>query len=121
MNLEAYNQRLQLLLEQKIITSDSHDIALAAFTRLMERVDKSDIEHGEMLFTHLPMALTRIEASEEVERPTPGIMREVEESTHFPLAKEQIAFIEEKWGKSLPEGEKEYLYLHYTTVLNSNL
>ncbi|MTW86044.1 PRD domain-containing protein [Virgibacillus dakarensis] len=121
MNLEAYRERLQLLLEQKVITTEAHDVALTAFKQLMDSVGKTDIDQAEMLFTHLPMALTRMEAGEEVEKPAPEIFREVEQSSYFELAKEQIAFIEDLQKKPLPQGEKEYLYMHYTTVLNTNL
>src|SRR5699024_232370 len=121
MNLQAYNERLQLLLEQNVISTASYEVALQAFKQIIKTVNKTDIDQAEMLFTHLPMALTRIEAGEEVEKPEAEIMHEVEQSKNFGLAVEQITFIEDKWNRSLPQGEKEYLYMHYTTVLNSNL
>ncbi|WP_339227004.1 PRD domain-containing protein [Oceanobacillus sp. FSL K6-2867] len=121
MNLQAYNERLQLLLDQKVISSAAHEVALQAFKQIMEVVGKTDIEQAEMLFTHLPMALTRIEAGEEAEAPAVEIMREVKQSEHFAIAEEQIAFIENKWMRALPQGEKEFLYMHYVTVLNTNL
>lgn len=121
MNLEAYNERLGLLLEQEVISTNSHVVALQAFEQIIKVVNKTEIDQAEMLFTHLPMAMTRIEAGEEVEKPAAEIVREIEQSEHFELAKEQILFIEDKWNKSLPQGEKEYLYIHYITVLNTNL
>ncbi|MBR3119881.1 PRD domain-containing protein [Oceanobacillus profundus] len=121
MNLQAYKERLQLLLEQKVISNTAHEVALQAFTQIMGVVNKTDIDQAEMLFTHLPMALTRIDAGEEVEEPAGEIMREVEQSEHFGLAKEQVAMIEDKWSQPLPQGEKKFLYMHYVTVLNTNL
>ncbi len=121
MNLEEFNQRLQILLDQEVITNESHDVALKTFERFIDLTNKTDIDHAELLFTHLPLALTRLETGDEVEAPTAAIMREVEESEHFQLAKEQVTSIEKLWGKPLPQAEKEYLYMHYTTVLNSNL
>ncbi|MEW9677821.1 PRD domain-containing protein [Lentibacillus sp. L22] len=121
MNLEEFNQRLQILLDQDIITNESRDVAVKAFEQFINVTHKTDIDHAEMLFTHLPMALTRMEMGEKVEPPTADLMREVEELEHFQLAKEQVTSIEKLWGKPLPQGEKEYLYMHYTTVLNSNL
>lgn len=121
MNLEEYKLRLQLLLEQDVITSEAHEVGLKAFNKFANELNKTDISQAEMLFTHLPMALTRIENGEEVDAPAPEIMREIEESSYYELAKEHVAFIEDLWKKPLPKGEQEYLYMHYTTVLNSNI
>ncbi|WP_159462093.1 PRD domain-containing protein [Salirhabdus sp. Marseille-P4669] len=121
MDLAAYKVRLGILLEQQVISNEAHDVALQAFQQLTEIVKKTDIEQAEMLFTHLPMALSRIDSGEEVEQPAAEIMREIEESSHFTKVKEQVQLIEEKWSSPLPQGEKEYLYMHYTNVLNTNL
>lgn len=120
MNLEAYNQRLQILLEQNVITNEAYSVAEKAFTHFTAIVGKDEIEQAEMLFTHLPMALTRIENGEEVEKPAAEIMKEIEQSSHFELAKQQVGFVQELWNKALPQGEIEYLYMHYVTVLNEN-
>ncbi|GIO26956.1 PRD domain-containing protein [Ornithinibacillus bavariensis] len=120
MNLEEYNQRLQLLLEENIITNEAHTVAEKVFKNFIAVVGKEEVDHAEMLFTHLPMALTRIQNGEEVEKPSALIMKEIEESSHISCVKEQVAFIESLWNKPLPQGEKEYLYMHYVTVLNAN-
>jgi transcriptional antiterminator len=119
-NLEDYNLRLQILLEQSVITGEAHAVAEKAFTNFLTVVEKEKLEQAEMLFTHLPMALTRIQNGEEVEKPAPEVMKEIEQSRHFALAKEQVAFIETLWDTPLPQGEIEYLYMHYVTVLNAN-
>lgn len=120
MNLQEYNERIKLLLEQNVITEDSYEIGLSAFHQLMDTLNKSDIEQSEMLFTHLPMALTRIDSSEAVETPSEAMMSEVRNSEFFPIAKKQISHVEKMLQKSLPQGEKEYLYMHYVNVLNNN-
>lgn len=121
MNMQDYKARLQLLIEKGIISTPAYSVALETFEQVMDLVNKNDIDHSEMLFTHLPMALTRIEKGEQVEKPTAELMAEIEQSIHYELAKRQITFIEDKWGNSIPEGEREYLYMHYVTVFNTNL
>ncbi|UFU00246.1 PRD domain-containing protein [Radiobacillus kanasensis] len=120
MDLQEYQNRLKILLEQKVISQPSHDIALEAFKEIMSLLNKSDIEQAEMLFTHLPMALSRIESGEKVDNPTPELMQEVEQSKYFQLAEEQLRYVEDKSKKPLPQGEKEYLLMHYSTVLDTN-
>ncbi|SHH24884.1 PRD domain-containing protein [Virgibacillus chiguensis] len=120
MNVQDLKDRLNLLLEKCLIKQKEYDIATIAFERLLKMLNKHDIEQAEMLFTHLPMALSRIEKGEEVEKPAVELMKEVKNSNYFPLAKEHVFFIENKWGAPLPEGEKEFLYMHYTNVINLN-
>ncbi|RFA36299.1 hypothetical protein CAI16_05795 [Virgibacillus dokdonensis] len=118
MNVQDLKDRLNLLLEKCLIKQKEYDIATIAFERLLKMLNKHDIEQAEMLFTHLPMALSRIEKGEEVEKPAVELMKEVKNSNYFPLAKEHVFFIENRWGAPLPEGEKEFLYMHYTNVIN---
>lgn len=121
MNLESYKERLQILLEQEVISQKSYDVSLQAFEQLMEAIDKTDIEQAEMLFTHLPMALERRKKGEEFPSPSLEIKREVKGSIHYDFAVEQVRMVEELLDDSLPEGEKQFLYMHFTNVLNINL
>lgn len=66
------------------------------------------------------MALSRIEREEEVDNPIEGTLDEVKNSLHFPEAEKQVAYIEEEWKGALPEGEKGFLYMHYTNVIHLN-
>ena len=120
MNLHQYTDRLNILLEQDVITGQSMDVGLAAFEELLKVLNTTEIEQGELLFTHLPMALSRIAKGEEVEGPNQEIMDDIKGSHSYPTAKEQVKLIEYRWGSRLPTGEKDYLYMHYTTVLNLN-
>lgn len=113
-------ERLQILLEQHVIDRKEYDIAIAAFDRLLMAVNKNELQQAEMLFTHLPMALSRIENGEKVEEPDRAIISEVQNSAVFPLAKKQVSSIEKKWGGELPKGEKEFLYMHYVNIINLN-
>lgn len=120
MDLHQYTDRLQILLEHNVITAESMDAGLAAFEGMLKLLNTTEIEQGELLFTHLPMALSRIAKGEEVEGPDQEIMEEVKGSHQYPTAKEQVKLIEYRWGSRLPEGEKDYLYMHYAAVLNLN-
>lgn len=120
MTIEELKERLQILLEQDVINKKGYDVSATAFEKLTDNLHKQDVEQAEMLFTHLPTALLRIENNEEVESPEQTVMEEVENSRYFSLAKAHVAFIEENWGKPLPDGEREFLQMHYTNVLNVN-
>lgn len=120
MNKAELLTRLDILLEQEVIAKEAYDITVLAFEQLVETIQMNNLEQAEMLFTHLPSALTRMNTDEEVERPAQVIMEEIESSPHFPKAKAQVDFVEKKWGKEFPIGEREYLYMHYTTVIQMN-
>ncbi|KIY23132.1 MULTISPECIES: PRD domain-containing protein [Mesobacillus] len=121
MKLEEYIERLRILLEQEVITTKSYEVALEAYNELLKVLNKTEVTQAEMLFTHLPMALTRINNEYIVEGPVKEIVDEIMNSKHFAIAKSQVDIIEENWGNVLPQGEKDFLYLHYTTVLDLNL
>lgn len=122
MTLEEYKARLDILLEQKVISEKASETALLAFLKLLEELNMSNLEQAEMLFTHLPMALDRcMDGANTLEGPSAEVMNEIYQTNYFSLAKTQVESIEEGWGVSLPEEERNYLYMHYTTVLNINV
>lgn len=120
MNLYELEERLQLLADQKVISPKAQEVTILSFKKLLQLLEKQDIDQAEMLFTHLPMALTRIENGEKVESPMESIINQVKSSEHFSKAKEQVACMEKLWKKPLPVEEKEFLYMHYTNVINLN-
>ncbi|MED3655178.1 PRD domain-containing protein [Heyndrickxia sporothermodurans] len=121
MNLNEYKERLTILLEQEVITDKSSDVALQAFKELLKILNTTELDQAEMLFTHLPMALTRMSNGENVEGPAKEIVNEIYDSPHFLIAKTQVEWIEENWNHLLPQEEKDYLYMHYSTVLTINV
>ncbi|MDY0406733.1 PRD domain-containing protein [Virgibacillus sp. 179-BFC.A HS] len=121
MNLIELKKRLQMLEEQHVITPKARHIALLSFEKLLHVLNVEDIYQAEMLFTHLPMALTRIEKGEKVESPVEEVLNEVRNSEHFSEAEKQVACIEKEWESSLPCEEKNFLYMHYTNVINLNI
>lgn len=121
MNLQEYQVRLTILLEQEVITEKSSDVSLLAFKELLKVIEKTDIEQAEMLFTHLPMALTRISKGETLEGPADEIIADITNSPYFSIAESQVSWIEENWNQALPQEEKNFLYLHYSNVFNINV
>lgn len=121
MTLEELEERLQVLLDGDAITETSHQVTIQVFEELKKRLNCQDIVQAEMLFTHLPMALTRIDEGESVEGPNDDIMEEIRLSPYFEVAEELVAYIEQLWKKELPKEEQDFLYMHFSTIINMNL
>ena len=68
-----------------------------AFEKLIEFLQIDDVTQAEMLFTHLPTALTRISQGEEVDGPSEEILAEIILSNYYSLAKQQVEYIEGIW------------------------
>ncbi|ALX47824.1 PRD domain-containing protein [Lentibacillus amyloliquefaciens] len=120
MELQELENRLNILLEQEVIDEHAYAVTIDAYKEVINLLNIERLEQGEMLFTHLPMALTRIGNGEEVEGPDSGMMQEVKNSSNYPKAKSLLGFVERNWVKSLPQEEKDFLKLHFTNVLNIN-
>ncbi|MCL6571949.1 MAG: PRD domain-containing protein [Bacillus sp. (in: Bacteria)] len=120
MILTELKERLDILLTSDVISTKAADVALEAFIHLQSSLKKKDIDQAEMLFTHLPMALSRIEKNETVEAPHPDMLTEVRNSPHSPQASIEIANVQKLWKQSLPQEELDYLLIHYATILHIN-
>jgi transcriptional antiterminator len=120
MNLEELKQRLDILLTSLVVSTKAADITTLAFMHLSSILKKDTIDQAEMLFTHLPTALTRIEKGEQVEAPHPSLLEEVKQSPQAALAIKEIDFVQQQWKKQLPQEEIDFLLIHYTNVLQIN-
>ena len=112
--------RLTILRDQNVINEQAFEVTNIAFEKLIEFLQIDDVTQAEMLFTHLPTALTRISQGEEVEGPSEEILAEIIQSNYYPIAKQQVAYIERVWKNTLPKAEIDFLLLHYTTVITLN-
>src|SRR5699024_6737457 len=121
MTLEELEERLQVLLDGDAITETSHQVTIQVFEELKKRLNRQDIVQAEMLFIHLPMALTRIDEGECVDGPNDDIMKEIRLSPHSEVSEELFAYIEQLWKKELPKEEQDFLYMHFSTIINMNL
>ncbi|RKO62551.1 PRD domain-containing protein [Caldibacillus debilis] len=120
MRFQELTTRLELLQEQGLINEKVCRVTESVFEELARLVKKDSIEQAEMVFTHLPLALMRIVNGENIDRPDPFILEEMKRSEHFPVAETLVHFIEKLWEKSLPQGEKDFLYIHFINLLNIN-
>lgn len=120
MDQQELKNRLDVLLEQDVITNQAYSVTTAAYDKTADILNTDQIEQGEMLFTHLSMALTRLANGDQVEGPDMAIMKEVSQSENFTKAKRLLKFVEQTWGDELPEEEKNFLNMHFTNILNIN-
>ncbi|NBJ70967.1 MULTISPECIES: PRD domain-containing protein [Clostridia] len=120
MNINNLQDRLQILLLGKVISKDTFYLTLNAFERLLKELRMKNLEQAEMLFTHLPSALERMKEGEELDLPVVDEMDEVKNSSYYLLAKQQVSLLEEEWGGTLPQKEKDFLYIHFTNVISLN-
>ena len=112
--------RLTILRDQNVINEQAYEVTTMAFEKLIEFLQIDDVTQAEMLFTHLPTALTRISQGEAVEGPSEEMLAEIMLSNYYSLAKQQVEYVEEIWGNALPKAEIDFLLLHYTTVITLN-
>ena len=112
--------RLTILHDQNVINEQAFEVTTTAFEKLIEYLQIDNVIQAEMLFTHLPTALTRISQGEEVDGPSEEMLAEVILSNYYPFAKQQVEYVEEIWENALPKAEIDFLLLHYTTVITIN-
>ncbi|WP_042224038.1 PRD domain-containing protein [Oceanobacillus manasiensis] len=120
MNREQLKDRLHILALGDVISKPACEVTIKAFDHLLTELKTEDLEQSEMLFTHLPSAITRIGEGETLEGPSSEIMKEVRNSNYYPTAENHIKNIEHIWGHTLPEEEKAFLSMHYTTIIEAN-
>lgn len=120
MNQAELEERLEIMKSSDVISETAAWVSIKAFNHLTSILNQNDLKQGEMLFTHLSTALTRLERGEDIEAPPGALLQEAKAAGFSEKAEEQIHFIEEVAGKSLPQAEKDYLHLHYATVFQQN-
>jgi hypothetical protein len=120
MTLTELNERLDILLQSAVITEKAAEVAASAFIHLQSTLKKNEIDQAEMLFTHLPMALSRIGKEEKVEAPHPDLLTEVKNSPYSAQAGREIDYVQTLWTGRLPQEELDYLLMHYAALLQLN-
>lgn len=113
-------QRLDILIASSVISKKSADITILAYIHLQDHLKLENIKQAEMLFTHLPTALTRIEKGEKVAPPLLELLEEVKQSPYSAEALKEINYVKAQWNEALPQEELDYLLIHYTNVLQIN-
>jgi hypothetical protein len=121
MNKYELKERLAILQLSKSITNEAAKVTEKAFDHLIKSLTKDNILQGEMLFTHLPLALTRLTMGEEIAEPSEAILDEAKKTAHLEKVNDEILYIEQQWGKELIFEEKGYLIIHYSLIFQLNL
>ncbi|RXY98857.1 PRD domain-containing protein [Fictibacillus sp. S7] len=109
-------ERLELLKSSDSITEKAYAISRKTIQKF---VSENDADQYSMLIIHLAMALTRIERQQELIPPPMDIMLEVYQSPKMEEARGRVAWIDQLLNHSLPEEEKEFLYLHFVNALSA--
>ncbi|MBU5268077.1 PRD domain-containing protein [Virgibacillus proomii] len=112
--------KLNILLTNQVITQNASDITLSTYDFLTKKFNVKIIQDSEMFWTHLCMALTRIERGEEIEGPPEAILKEIDTMSHKETIEEIITYVDSQISKKLPSEEKNYFYLHLHRVIESN-
>jgi hypothetical protein len=121
MNKEELKERLSIFLLAKTITDEAAQVTEKAFDYLTQSLNQDNILQGEMLFTHLPLALTRLYTREEIEAPPEAVLNEAKQTVHLKKVLDEILYIEKQWGRELPIEEKGYLIIHYSVIFQANI
>lgn len=74
-------------------------------------------DNAAMLVTHLPMALMRIKRGEAVEDLNEAVLTELKAEEFYTDCLDFIEKIEVETGIEIPEGEKNYLVLHFCNLI----
>ncbi|WP_210467977.1 PRD domain-containing protein [Sporosarcina sp. 6E9] len=120
MTKDELRTRLTILRDQHVINERAYEVTNMAFDKLIECLQVDDVTQAEMLFTHLPTALTRISQGEDVEGPSAEMLVEIKQSEYYPIARQQVDYIESVWKEAIPKAEIDFLLLHYTNVITIN-
>ncbi|MDN4522966.1 PRD domain-containing protein [Fictibacillus fluitans] len=109
-------ERLEFLKNSDSITEKAYTICRKTIQKF---VSENEADQYRMLIIHLAMALTRIERKQELIPPPTDIMMGVYRSPKMEEARGRVAWINQLLNNSLPEEEKEFLYLHFVNVLSA--
>jgi transcriptional regulatory protein LevR len=114
--MNSLHARLQILKSADSITVHAETIC----KKTIEKFVTSENENRyTMLITHLAMAVSRMERSEELFPPPEEIMNEIYSSSCIEEADQRVKWIENEMKKPLPKEEREFLLMHFVTVLSA--
>jgi PRD domain len=112
----ALQTRLQILRSADSITDQAETICKKTINKFVTPENENKYT---MLITHLAMAVTRMERSEELYPPPEEIMNEIYSSSCIEEADLRVKWIEREMGSSLPKEERDFLLMHFVTVLSA--
>ncbi|MDX8291458.1 PRD domain-containing protein [Metabacillus indicus] len=109
-------ERLEVLQTGDAITSHAQRICHKTIQAYVSNLDTSIYQ---MLITHLAMAVTRVERNEPLNSPPATIMDEIYRSPKLEEAQNRVKWIEKECGFTIPNEEKDFLYMHFVSVLTA--
>jgi transcriptional regulatory protein LevR len=112
--MNALQKRLQILHSAGSITNQAEAICQKTIQKFVN--EKNENKYT-MLITHLAMAITRLEKEQELYPPPEDIMSEVYSSPFIKEAQQRVDWLEQEMDCRLPQEEKEFLLMHFVTVL----
>ncbi|GIN87365.1 hypothetical protein J6TS2_37510 [Heyndrickxia sporothermodurans] len=120
LNKTEMNIKLNLLKENKVISETAYSITNNTFDFLVDKYKQHELSDSDMFWTHMSMALTRIEKHEPVEGPPEVIVQEIRQSPYKNEIEEVILFVSSKLGQEIPKEEQDYFYMHLHRVIDNN-
>lgn len=111
--------KLSVLLENGIITNNAYVVTDKTIDYLLEKYKKKSLSDSEMFFTHMSMALTRMERGEYLEGPSEEIMKEINQTPYKEDIDEIISFVNSQLHQKLPKEEQDFFYLHLHWVVEN--
>lgn len=108
-------ERLDVLLTTDTITKRAD---LICRQTIKQFVNEQNADKYVMLITHLAMAVTRIERQKPLLAPSEVAMKEVYNSPFLHQAEQNMLWIESNLQMGLPKEEKEFLLMHFVSVLS---
>ncbi|MGG4324511.1 PRD domain-containing protein [Bacillus sonorensis] len=120
MNRRQVEENLEILTAGHAVTKNVVSATLNTFDFLAGKLKKQVIEDSDMFWTHMSMALARLERGECEDEPPNDIINEVYETPYQNMIEEVIDYIDSQAVQELPEGERAYFYLHLHRVIECN-
>jgi hypothetical protein len=120
LNKTEMNQKLDILKENRIITEMAYAITNSTFDLLSEKYRKQELIESDMFWTHMSMALTRIEKGEPVEGPPEIIVQEIRQTPYKHDIEAVILFVNAQFTQEIPLEEQDYFYMHLHRVIENN-
>jgi transcriptional regulatory protein LevR len=114
--MHALQKRLEILRLADSITEQAESICKKTINKFVTSENENKYT---MLITHLAMAVTRMERSEELYPPPEEIMNEIYSSSCIEEADLRVKWIEREMDSTLPKEEREFLLMHFVTVLSA--
>lgn len=108
--------RLQILKSADSISTQAESLCKKTIEKFVTPENENKYT---MLITHLAMAVTRMERNGELYPPPEEIMKEIYQSSCIEEADQRVKWIEREMNKPLPKEEREFLLMHFVTVLSA--